>query len=104
MTPSSISTWPMLKLRWKFVESSCASHKQNSMTEKTESSAACARWFVTLSCQISRFSSSGTKYRVLASIPLYFEAIVVYPMPWRQEYSSSLFCVGCHEGDQNSPE
>ena len=36
MTPSTISTWPVLKLRWKLVASSCASQRQNSMLEKMD--------------------------------------------------------------------
>jgi hypothetical protein len=42
MTPSTISTWPVLKLRWKLVASSCASQRQNSMLEKARASPAFA--------------------------------------------------------------
>src|SRR5450631_4166262 len=103
MTPSSISTSPMLKLRWKLVPSSCASHRQNSTHENADTAAGVSRSLVTESCQISRFSSSGTKYRVLAEMPWYLDPMVVYPKPCRQVYASASWRVGCHDGDQNSP-
>ena len=37
------STWPVLRLRWKFVESSQASHRLNSIAEKTDKLAGVAR-------------------------------------------------------------
>ena len=50
MTPSSISTCPVFKLRWKFVASSCASHMQNSVkVPKAEMDALTARLLVTVS-------------------------------------------------------
>ena len=42
----TISTCPVEKLRWKLVESSQASHRQNSIAEKTDRSAVSARWLV----------------------------------------------------------
>ncbi len=45
--------------------------------EKTESPAGVGRWLVSVSRQISRFSPTGTKYSVCASICRYVEPIIV---------------------------
>jgi len=43
------------KFRWKFVESSCASHRQNSTDEKRESRRGFFPSFVSVTCHTSRF-------------------------------------------------
>ena len=77
MTPSSTSTSPIEKLRWKFVASSCASHRQNSTALNSDSRAGSSRWLAIRVRQISSVSPSGTKYSVSASIPSRREPITV---------------------------
>jgi len=60
-TPSSTSTSPIEKLRWKFVASSHASHRQNSTALNSESEAGSSRWFEIRVCQTSSVSPGGTK-------------------------------------------
>ena len=102
---SSTSTWPVLKLRWKLVASSCASHRQNSMLEKSESSAG----FVALVGHraAARFPGSRPAARsssVSASMPSVGRADDACS-PCRGGSCSRPACVrvGCQDGDQNSP-
>jgi hypothetical protein len=48
-------------LRWKFVASSNASHRQNSMALNSDSRAELSRWFAIRVRQTSSVSESGTK-------------------------------------------
>ncbi len=73
------------------------------MLENAEICAGFLRRFVTLNCQISRFSPSGTKYLVSALILSKVEPMMLYPMPCRQLYCSASCRVGCQEGDQKRP-
>ena len=74
----------MDRLRWKFVESSCASQRQNSTAPNSDSRAGVGRSLVTRTRQASSVRPGGTRYVVSARMPPRSPAITEYPRPWRQ--------------------
>ena len=74
----------MDRLRWKFVASSWASHRQNSTAPNSDTRAGVGRSLVTRVRQTSSVSPGGTRYVVSARIPPRLAAMTVYPRPWRQ--------------------
>ena len=60
-TPSTTSASPIDKLRWKFVASSQASHRQNSTAENNERLAGVVRSLRIVTCQISSVSPRGNE-------------------------------------------
>src|SRR5574344_1477107 len=100
MVLPSISTSPVEKLRWKFVQSSCALYRHHSTNDTSDTSLSFFELFLSVIISTSQFSPFGTIYKTSAERCFFSAEIFVYPNPWRHSYLSSAVLHGCQPGFQ----